>query len=163
MELDPKERHALIRQYIEGPARFRACLAGVPSAALQWRPAPKEWSVHEIVCHCADAEVNAYSRIRYLMAEHEPAIVAYDQDRWALAFDYHRLPLEPALAVVDAVRAATAGLIRDLPQDRWSRAGRHTEAGSYTADDWLKTYGEHLDVHVRQIEDNVKAWNASRR
>ena len=34
-------------------------LATVPGKALQWRPKPGEWSAHEVVCHCADAETVA--------------------------------------------------------------------------------------------------------
>lgn len=79
MALARAEREALIQRYAEGPARLRAALAAVPREALTWRPASKEWSAHEIVCHCADAETNAYARIRYLVAETEPVIVGYDQ------------------------------------------------------------------------------------
>ena len=107
MAMTSSERDALIRRYAEGPARLKAALATVPAEALKWRPEPKEWSAHEIICHCADSETNAYARIRYVIAEQEPTIQGYDQDRWALAFDYHASPLEPALAVVEAVRANT--------------------------------------------------------
>src|SRR2546428_13950237 len=115
MALDRAKREALIRQYADGPARLRAALAKVPAPALTWRPAPKEWSAHEIVCHCADSETNAYARIRFVVAERTPTIQGYDQDNWAGGFDYHHLPLEPGLAVVEAVRASTVPPIPGLP------------------------------------------------
>ncbi len=161
MALARAEREALIQRYAEGPARLRAALATVPAAALTWRPAPKEWSAHEIACHCADAETNAYARIRYLVAETEPVIVGYHQEEWAATFDYHGLPLETALATVEAVRAHTTALIRRLPEEAWARAGRHTESGRYTGEDWLRLYAEHLEVHARQIEGNVEQWRAA--
>ena len=163
MALDRAQREALIRQYGEGPARLRAALATVPPEAMKWRPAPKEWSAHEVVCHCADSETNSYARIRYVVAEKDPVIVGYDQDVWAGVFDYHSHPLEPALATVEAVRANTLALIRRLLDEAWTRAGRHTESGRYAAEDWLTIYAEHLEIHARQIEANVAAWNASRR
>jgi hypothetical protein len=156
------ERDRLIEQYADGPARLRGALARVPADALEWRPAPGEWSAHEIACHCADSEANAALRIRYLLAEREPLIVGYDQDAWAARLDYHGHPIEPALAVVDAVRASTAALIRTLPEDAWAREGRHTESGRYTAETWLEIYAEHLEAHSRQIEANLAAWNARR-
>src|SRR5260370_10104209 len=52
------ERQTLGEQYAGGPARLRAALATVPAEAVKWRPAPKEWSVHEILCHRADSETN---------------------------------------------------------------------------------------------------------
>jgi hypothetical protein len=163
MALDRAERERLIQQYADGPSRLRAALGTVPPEAMQWRPKPGEWSAHEVVCHCADSETNSYARIRYLAAEKEPTIVGYDQAHWARVFDYHALPLEPALAVVESVRASTATLIRRLPEEAWRRAGRHTESGHYTAEDWLRIYADHLEGHARQIEDNVAAWRASRR
>ena len=158
----PAERERLIRQYAEGPRRLRQTLAKVPAAARKWRPAPGEWSVHEVVCHCADSETNAAARIRYVVAEKDPLVVGYDENVWAVRFDYHSHPLEAALAVVEAVRANTAALIERLPEEAWAREGRHTESGRYTAEDWLRIYAEHLEEHARQIEKTFAAWQAIR-
>jgi len=94
--MDRTEREKLIQQYADGPRRLREALAKVPEAARKWRPAPGEWSAHEVVCHCADSETNSYARIRFVVAEPEPLIQGYDQEAWARTFDYHALPLEPA-------------------------------------------------------------------
>lgn len=162
MSLTREQRCALIETYAQGPAHLRDALARVPAAALQWRPAAGQWSVHEIVCHCADSEANAHMRIRYLVGESSPVIAGYDQDRWAATFDYHRHPIEPAVAVIDAVRANTVALIERLPDSAWGSTGRHTEiAGPYGAETWLAIYAEHLDVHARQIERNLAAWEAA--
>src|SRR5262245_66368943 len=79
MALDRAKREALIQQFADGPARLRAALATVPPAALKWRPAPKEWSAHEVVVHCADSETNSFARIRFLVAEPAPTIQGYDE------------------------------------------------------------------------------------
>ena len=162
MALDRSEREALIDRYAEGPSRLTAALAKVPARALQWRPKAGEWSAHEVVVHCADSETNGTARIRYLAAEPDPVVIqGYDEAEWARRFDYHSHPLEPALAVVEAVRANTLALLRRLPEDAWQRGGRHTDSGTYSAEDWLKIYAEHLEIHARQIEDNVAAWRAA--
>jgi hypothetical protein len=155
------EREERIAQYERGPLRLREALTLVPDAAVRWRPAPKRWSVHEIVCHCADSELNGAARIRYLVAQKEPVILGYDQDEWARVFDYHALPLEPALHTIDAVRGSTTLLLRRLPEEAWRREGRHTDAGHYTAQDWLRIYSDHLEKHSRQIERNLAAWQES--
>lgn len=160
MPLSPGEREALIEQYAAGPARLRAALQAAPEAARQWRPGPGKWSIHEIVCHCADAEANAHGRIRYVLCEREPLVVGYDQDAWASALDYHNHPLEAALSTVDAVRANTVALLRRLPEEAWTREGRHTDTGRYTAEDWLVAYAEHVEKHSRQIERTLQAWQA---
>lgn len=156
--MNPAERDALIDHHAEGPARLRVALAKVPPEAMRWRPAPGQWPAHEVVLHCADSETSSYCRIRYLVAEPDPVIVGYDQDRWARELDYHALPIEPALVAIDAVQANTVPLLRRLPEAAWTRSGRHTESGPYGAPDWLWISGEHLELHSRQIEANVAAW-----
>ncbi len=160
MALSPAARETLIQQYADGPRRLKAALATVPPAALSWRPAPGEWSAHEVVCHCADSEMNAAARIRYVVAEKEPVIMGYDQEEWARTLDYASHPIEPALATVEAVRANTTALIRRLPESAWSRRGHHSESGPYGAEDWLAIYAEHLENHARQIEAAVMAWRS---
>ena len=158
MAVDAKERYALIRRYANGSTLLRRAFARVPSAALKWRPAPGEWSAHEVICHCADSETNSYGRIRFLVAEPAPVIQGYDQDRWASSLDYQNHPVAPALGTVAAVRANTTALIRRLSEDAWARRVTHTESGPYSAEQWLRIYAEHLEIHARQIDANVAAW-----
>jgi hypothetical protein len=152
---------ALIRQYAGGPALLRQALASVPQEALKWRPAPGKWSVHEVILHCADSETNAHMRIRYLLGEADPLIIGYDQDAWATTLNYHALPLEPALATIEAVRANTVPLLESLPESAWKKVGRHSEHPSYGVEKWMELYAEHLEVHARQIGRNVAAWKNS--
>ena len=161
MTLDATERDRLIEQYASGPARLQAALEAVPQQAMKWRPQPGEFSVHEIVVHCADSETNAAARIRYLMAEAEPVILGYDPGNWASRFDYHSHPLDAALATIEAVRANTVPLIRRLEPGAWDKAGTHSESGRYTGHDWLRTYSAHVEEHVAQIEQTAAAWRAA--
>ena len=161
MPMSQGERESLIEQYARGPARLREALAKAPREALQWRPEPGRWSVHEVVVHCADAETNAALRIRYLVAEKEPLVVGYDQDAWARLFDYHAQSLEEALAATAAARDRTVPLLRRMTDADWGKAGRHTESGPYSAEDWLRIYAAHLEGHAQQIERNAEAWTAS--
>jgi hypothetical protein len=161
MPMSREERDALVEQYARGPKRIEEALARVPKEALQWRPGPGKWSVHEVVVHCADSETNAALRIRYLLAEKEPLIVGYDQEAWARLFDYHSQPLEESLAVTRAARGRTVPLLRRMTDADWAKAGRHTESGPYTALDWLGIYAAHLEGHAAQIGRNLDAWKAS--
>lgn len=162
--MTPQERATLIQRYADGPSLLEQTLARVPKAALQWRPAPGKWSAHEVIVHCADSETNAHMRLRYLTAEPEPLILGYDQDAWATSFDYHAHPLEPALVTVRAVRANTVPLLRRLTETQWMKSGRHTEhQDPYRVETWLRIYAEHLEVHARQIDRNVAAWEAGQK
>lgn len=157
--MTPEERRACIDRYTAGPALLRDALVRVPAAALTWRPAPGKWSVHEVVCHCADSETISSTRIRFLVGEERPTIQGYDQDRWVQRLDYHALPLDLALDQIEQVRRWTTDFVRRLPAEAWTCEGTHTESGRYGAESWLAIYAEHLEVHARQIERNLAAWS----
>jgi len=161
MSLTKVERDALIEAYASGSDRLEAAIARMPEMARSWRPGPGRWTGHEVVCHCADSEMNAALRIRYLLAEEKPVLQGYDQDRWATVLDYASHPLALALAAVHIARAHTTALLHRVPDSAWSRSGTHTESGAYSAEKWLQTYAEHLETHARQIERNLAAWQAS--
>ena len=147
LAMTPDERSKLIRQYADGPEVLKAALSRVPAQATKWRPAPAKWSVHEVVCHCADSEMNAALRLRYLAAESAPRIVGYDQDAWTRAFDYHALDADLALTLAEGARRWTVPLLERLSGEQWLKEGTHTEIGRYTAEDW-------------QIDRNLAAWKA---
>jgi hypothetical protein len=49
-------------------------------------------------------------------------------------------------------------MLERLPDEAWGRLGRHTHSGPYGTDDWLRSYGEHLEIHAAQIQRNLAAW-----
>ena len=154
------ERAALVDRYALGPSLLRAAFAAVPEAARSFRSAPGRWSPRQVVGHCADAEMIAAVRIRFVLAEEHPVLVGYDQDRWAERLPYEEQPPEVALAVVDAVCAHTAALLRRLPDAAWEREAAHSESGRTTAEDWLRAEAGHLAGHAGQIERALAAWRA---
>ncbi len=159
MVVDKIQRDRLIQQYADGASALAAAWNEAPHEMRAWRPSEVAWSAHEIVVHCADSESYAAIRIRLLAAEPSPLIVGYDQDRWALVFDYHQRSVETALGVVTAVRDLTSSVIRTFSDEQWSAMGTHTDSGRYGAIDWLHTYAVHLHEHAAQIRSNIVAWN----
>ena len=161
--MDSVQRDVLIGTYSDGPAKLRAAVAEAPEAMRKWRPEAGEFSVHEVGVHCADSETNSHGRIRFLVAEDDATIFAYDPDAWARKFSYHDHPLDAALLTVEAVRANTAPILRRMSDADWASAGTHTESGAYTAEDWLRTYAAHLEQHTLQVRGVVSAWKAAGR
>jgi hypothetical protein len=76
-----EERNGLITMYGEGYAEVLEALDGITGDEWERREAPGEWNAREIVHHLGDSEMNATSRLRMLIAEVEPVIQSYDQDR----------------------------------------------------------------------------------
>ncbi len=114
----------------------------MPPEARHWRPAPGEWSAHEVVCHTADSETNAYTRIRFLVAQDDPVIQGYDQEHWVSALDYAALSAESAMAAVEAVRGHTAAFIRRLPEVGLAPGGHALRVGA--------VLGRRLAAHLQR-------------
>ena len=161
--MDSAQRDVLIQTYADGPGKLRAAIGDAPEPMRKWRPEAGEFSVHEVVVHCADSETNSHGRIRYLVAEENATIFGYDPDGWARKFSYHDHPLEAALLTVEAVRANTVPILRRMSEEDWASAGTHTESGPYTAEGWLRTYAAHLEQHMLQVRGVIAAWEAAGR
>ena len=160
--MTPEERNRLIERYAIGPALLREALSKAPEEMRKWRPEPNEFSVHEIIVHCADSETNSHGRIRYIMTEDNATIIGYDPPVWAQSFDYLNHPLDAAMLTVEAVRANTVPILRRATKEQWSHVGTHTEMGPYGAETWLEVYAAHCYDHAKQIDTVVAAWRASR-
>lgn len=160
MPFDAATRESFLQRYAEGAALLRKAWEDTPMEARTWRPGTDQWSAHEVVVHCADSETYAAIRIRLLLAEAEPLVVGYDENVWVRRFNYHASDPELALLLVETVRTHTSAMLSGLPDEAWGRMGRHTQSGPYGTDDWLRSYGEHLEIHAAQIRRNLAAWRS---
>ena len=150
--MDSATRRTLIDRYAQGPDAVLAALEGAGPHDLDARPAAGEWTAREIVHHLADSETISTIRLRRLLAEDGPLILAYDQDEYARVLRYDR-PWERSYAVFAAVRAANVELLELLTDGEWARAGTHDEDGAYSMDRWLELYAAHGHDHADQIRE----------
>jgi hypothetical protein len=157
--MDAKERNEKIELYGRGSDLLKATLAEVPLDAIKFKPAPTEWSVHEIIIHIADSESNAALRARKLIAEPNTPLMGYDQDTWADILNYHEHNLEDALEVTRLVRKTTYELLKRQPDKVFEHSVVHPEyEAPYTFEKWLDLYSTHIPGHIEQIKNNVRIW-----
>ena len=149
--LTTDERTAMIERYAAGYAEVCDALDGVTDEELDRRAGLEAWTAREIVHHLADSETNSYVRLRRLLAEDTAVIHGYDQEEWARRLPSYRLGIDEPLAVLAAVRAASAALLRSLTDADFARQGTHTESGPYGVSTWLHIYADHAHDHADQI------------
>lgn len=151
--MDNATRTRLIAQYRAGASAIEEALAGITEAELDARPAPTEWSSREVVHHLADSEMTSAVRLRLLIAEDGPTLIGYDQEEFVRVFSFPGRPIAASFAAFAAAREATAEILDHLTEEQWGRAGTHSEAGRYSVEDWLNTYGIHAHDHADQIRE----------
>ncbi len=145
------KRAPLLDRYRDGSRAVDAALAGATEDELDRAPADGGWTARQVAHHLADSEAMAYTRLRRLVADPDPVVIqGYDEPRWAERLHYDR-PIDEAVAVVHAVRAASLALLEALTPDEWARAATHSESGEYSVERWLEIYAEHPHQHAAQI------------
>src|SRR5688572_19490162 len=157
--MDKKERDEKIELYGNGYDMLMQTLKDIPQEMWQFKPEPKEWSVHEILIHLADSETNAALRARKLIVEPGGLLMGYDQDKWAVELNYHQQSWEDALETLKFVRKTTYKLLKQQPDEVFQNTVKHPEYDEpYTFEKWLNIYSGHIPGHIEQIKNNYLIW-----
>ncbi|HEV8573332.1 MAG TPA: DinB family protein [Dehalococcoidia bacterium] len=109
------------------------------------------WSPAEVLTHLADTEVVTGWRLRQILAEDEPTLQPYDQERWAAALKYHQRDSTLALETFAVARQANLEILRLLSDDEWQRTYIQPEYGRQTLRNKIRHISDHDLAHLRQI------------
>jgi uncharacterized damage-inducible protein DinB len=153
----PETAARLVDAIADAPARLRDAVAGLDDAQLDTPYREGGWTVRQLVHHVADSHMNAYVRVKLALTEDAPAIPAYDEAAWARLPD-SRLPVEPSLALVDALHARWAALLRASTPRELDRPYRHPEMGLVPVRTALGIYawhGAHHTAHVTGLRSRM--------
>ena len=156
--MTPELRIQKIESYGNAYEALVAAVGKFPREMWQFRDEHGCWSIHEHVVHIADSEANSYIRCRRLIAEPGQSLMAYDENQWASALDYHGQSVEDALDLFKWLRRQNCQLIESLTEAAWSNSGYHPENGDMTLDDWLDVYERHVPEHLQYMQENYEVW-----
>jgi hypothetical protein len=134
------------------PAKLQRLLKGVSTAKLRKRPQPNKWSIAEIVCHLADAELVGGFRMRLIVGAPGTPITPFDQDVWVTALHYDKRDARKALDQFRVLREANLALLKTLTPTQWKQVGMHAERGPESVETIVKMFAGHDVNHLRQIE-----------
>lgn len=141
-----------MERFRRGAELLAVVLTGVHGEEMDFTTAPGKWSIRTIIAHLADTELVAASRFRQVMAEDNPALIAFDQDAWARNLDYARRLPKQSLETFRRLRAENYELLKELPESAFERAGMHSQRGPLTLRQMLTTFADHVEHHARQMQ-----------
>lgn len=153
----------LLERFRRGPELIAVATTGVAGEQLDYAPAPGKWSIRQIVWHLADTELVGAVRFRWVIAEDDPLLAAYNQDAWASRLGYSSRRFSPALETFRRLRADNYELLKQLPAESFSRTARHAERGPLTLLDLVRMYAEHAENHARQILEIRRLYKETRK
>lgn len=127
-----------------------------PRAAFGKSYAPGKWALRDLLIHISDAETVFLDRLRRLASEEKPLLVAYDQDRWEKALFYDRRDMHLVKMQFQAARRSIIELATSLDDSFDTKSGTHTEAGTVTFGQILKTVVSHNIHHLEQAKAAIE-------
>jgi hypothetical protein len=142
-------------------ARLRELVAEA-GGYLRTRPEPTEWSVLECIGHLTDSELVTAARVRWILAEDEPEIIGYDQDRWVDGLRHGRDEPDDLIALFDVLRSANLRLLSTRASSDLERIGRHNERGPESYGLIVRLTAGHDRFHIAQAERALAAVRAER-
>jgi hypothetical protein len=157
----------LLERYRRGAELLAMATTGAAGPELDFKPPAVDgkaeaWSVRQIVCHLSDIEAAVTIRFRQVIAEDDPFMPGLKGEEWARSLDYDRRKISNALETFRILRSANHELLKSLPPETFERTGVHGEHGKMSLRDLLRTYAEHVENHVRQLQRTRAAYREHR-
>ena len=154
--------HSIIEAYLEGPRVLRQAVAGMNREQLLARPLTGKWSTLEVVAHLADFDPILADRIKRVIAEDNPILIGFDQDKWAANLDYKKRKISQPIETFRRLRGENYELLKDQPESTFARTGNHNKRGQMTILDMLRLHTEHVEKHVQHIQAARAAYKEHR-
>ena len=110
---------------------------------------PGNWSIAQLVAHLLDADLVIGDRIKRVIAEDEPILQAFDENRWIDRLDSGAMPPEEAVNLFAAHRHWMTRILRKCSDADFARVGLHSEGGRKSLAELVATAVGHVDHHLR--------------
>jgi hypothetical protein len=142
-------RDDVIARYSNGGPLLGYATAEIPEAKADETIGPGEWTLRQLIAHLVDSDLNGAERMKRVIAEENPTLMAYDESAWMASLDYSHAPIDEAVAIFMANRRWMTRILKTLPDEAFARKGMHSETGPVTLAALLAKYVGHLDHHLR--------------
>lgn len=139
----------LIDRYAAGGPLLVYATSGLSQEHERARPGPGAWSIAELVAHLLDSDLVLADRMKRVIAEDEPVLLAFDENRWIDRLDSGAMPVEEAVNLFVAHRHWMTRILRNRSVADFGRSGVHSEAGRKTLADLVVGAVGHVDHHLR--------------
>jgi hypothetical protein len=137
-------------------------MGSLPEEMWAFRPAADSWSIHEIVVHLGDTEVQSHVRFRTTIAEPSTTLPYYDEYRWSQALKYSSQSVPLSLQIISLMRECNHSLLASLENSLWLHSCIHAVSGPETLETLVRGYVAHMAQHIAQMKRCHDAWLSAR-
>jgi uncharacterized damage-inducible protein DinB len=141
--------HERIATFERQASVLSAWSAGLTRDQLLATPVAGTWSMQTLIVHMLDSDLAATHRMRRIVAEELPLLIAYDETAFAARCHYAQADIAQVCQLFAANRTFTAMWLRTLGPTDFTRQGVHNQRGKVSLDDMLNIYTDHVIHHER--------------
>jgi uncharacterized damage-inducible protein DinB len=145
----PTPGQTVLDRYADGGPLLVQAAAGLSPEQAREHPIPGTWSVAEVVAHLLDSDLVLADRMKRIIAEDSPTLLAFDENAWVARLDSDAMPVDEAAALFAAHRRWMVRVLRAQDESTFARSGVHSEAGRQTLAEVLVRATNHLDHHLK--------------
>lgn len=109
------------------------------------------WTVHQLVHHIADSQLNMYQRLKLALTDHNPTVPGFDEEKWAVLPD-NSLPIESSIKMLEGINERIVSLGHRLTEEQLKRIFTHQSAGEITIATKLAKLAWHEEHHLAHIK-----------
>ena len=144
------------------PPVLAALLDDLDPAMWTQRPAAKEWSALEIVCHLRDEESDDFGARVRVVVEGGTRFDPIDPERWAAERKYGEASPAEALAALRQRRTESLAFLATIEPARLARIVDQPRLGPMSGLDLLAAWVTHDRLHVAQLVSTLARVGADR-
>jgi len=160
--MNDRDKSELLQAFRNGPSDLARALESFPREMWTFKPATNSWSIHEIVVHLADAEVQSHVRIRTIISEPSTTLSYYDEYRWSQALGYSSQDLPTSLQIISLMRESNHSLLASIDDALWLNSCVHSTRGPENLETVVRDYTSHIGQHIAQMKRCHDAWLSRR-
>ncbi len=152
--VDPRQS---VERFVAQADTLHTLVRGLGASDLDAVPVPGKWSLRTLAVHVMDSDMFCVGRMKRIIAETNPLLIAYDEDAFAANLGYERLDLGMCCDMFRLGRLHMGQILRPLPAEAFSRAGVHNQNGRMTLLNVVDGYVRHVEHHMVFAREKLRA------
>lgn len=153
-----KSKDAILAILASTPAILQSLTSSLGDEQWRQEPTREDWAMNEIVCHLRDTDLEIHQLQLNLLLEREGAFIPRPETGiWANEREYLNVNGHAALAEFASARIEMLKILKQQPDEMWSRKARHAIFGPTNFQEVVSFVADHDRLHIQQAWKTLKS------
>jgi hypothetical protein len=146
------EHQQLLEKYHSSALSFYEVGKRISAQALN-QSKDGEWSAAFVIHHIADAEIQFGVRYANALAEENPTIVPFDEEKFPIGLQYGKRSVDTSLQSLAATYELNYEILKNASDSDWARISSHPQRGAVTLLQLVTLSANHIESHIAQLKN----------